>query len=237
VDHVRDGPEPIPFDPARHFAALALAASRLPDLRMMIVDPIVSAVAGDSHQNAEVRRALAPLVAFAESAGCALIGITHFTKGTQGRDPLERVTGSLGFGAVARVVFGTAKLPDEEGGGRVLVRVKSNLGPDGGGFKYELRQTDLAGEHQGIVTTRVAAHGRSSPARSKWTRRPAGRARRTFCATCWPTDQCPRPTCSRTPIAMVTARAKCIARSRRLAWLPEKLECVAAGNGVCRRCR
>jgi putative DNA primase/helicase len=155
VGDVQEGREPVPFDPSKHFAALALAASRLPRLRMMIVDPIVSAVAGDSHQNAEIRRALAPLVTFAESAGCALIGITHFTKGTQGREPLERVTGSLGFGAVARIVFGTAKLSEEDGGGRVLVRLKSNLGPDGGGFKYELRQTALDGEHTAIVATHV----------------------------------------------------------------------------------
>jgi putative DNA primase/helicase len=118
VGDVKQGGEPVPFDPAAHFPALALAASRLPDLRLMIVDPIVSAVAGDSHHNAEVRRGLQPLVTFAEQAGCALIGVTHFTKGTQGREPLERVTGSLGFGAVARIVLGTAKMKDEDGGGR-----------------------------------------------------------------------------------------------------------------------
>jgi hypothetical protein len=95
------------------------------------------------------------LVTFAERQDCALIGITHFTKGTQGREPLERVTGSLGFGAVARVVLGTAKIKDEDGGGRVLVRVKSNNGPDGGGFKYELHQVELTGDAAGIVASRV----------------------------------------------------------------------------------
>jgi len=155
VGDVRQGGEPVPFDPATHFPALALAASRLPDLRLMIVDPIVSAVAGDSHHNAEVRRGLQPLVTFAEQQGVALIGITHFTKGTQGKEPLERVTGSLGFGAVARIVLGTAKMAEEDGGGRVLVRVKSNIGPDGGGFKYELLQVDLTGELAGIVASRV----------------------------------------------------------------------------------
>ena len=134
VGDVKQGGEPIPFDPAAHFPALALAASRLPELRLMIVDPIVSSVLGDSHKNAEVRRGLQPLVTFAERQGCALIGITHYTKGTQGREPLERVTGSLAFGAVARIVLGTAKVREEDGGGRVLVRVKSNNGPDGGGM-------------------------------------------------------------------------------------------------------
>jgi putative DNA primase/helicase len=155
VGPVLQAGEAVPFDPAQHFPELALAASRLPELRLMIVDPIVSAVSGDSHKNAEVRRSLQPLVDFAERVGCALLGITHFTKFTQGKEPLERLVGSLGFGAVARVVLGTAKLKVEDGGGRVLVRVKNNLGPDGGGFKYELRQVELTGEHSGIVASRV----------------------------------------------------------------------------------
>jgi len=49
----------------------------------------------------------------------------------------------------------TAKLPDDEGGGRVFVRSKSNVGPDGGGFRYELRQDELDGEHRGIIASRV----------------------------------------------------------------------------------
>jgi putative DNA primase/helicase len=60
------------FDPARDFADLVLEAVRLPELRLMIVDPIVSAVAGDSHKNSETRRGLQPLVEFAEQARCAV---------------------------------------------------------------------------------------------------------------------------------------------------------------------
>ena len=76
----------------------------------------------------------------AAAHGCALVGITHYSKGTAGRDPLDRVTGSLAFGALARLVFGTAK-PTEEGEPRRMVRAKSNIGPDGGGFEYQL-ETD-----------------------------------------------------------------------------------------------
>ncbi len=144
-----------PFDPATDFATLAQAAGNLPDLRLMVVDPIVSAVAADSHKNSETRRALQPLVDFAEASECALIGVTHFTKATQGKDPLERVIGSLAFGAMARVVLATANRREHAGGGRVLVRAKSNIGPDGGGFRYELRQVELPGEHSEIVASRV----------------------------------------------------------------------------------
>lgn len=142
------------FDPAEDFAALELEAARLTDLRLVIVDPIVSAIAGDSHKNAEVRRGLQPLVRFAERTGCAVLGISHFSKGTAGRDPTERVTGSLAFGALARIVLATAKVPDEDGGGHLLVRAKSNLGPHGGGFKYELRQVELEPPNAGIVAVR-----------------------------------------------------------------------------------
>jgi putative DNA primase/helicase len=74
-----------------------------------------------------------------------LLGITHFTKGTQGRDPIERITGSLAFGAIPRVVWGAAK-GDSEDGPRRLVRISSNIGSSGGGFEYLLRQ-DLVPDH------------------------------------------------------------------------------------------
>src|SRR2546421_742119 len=100
----------------------------LPDLRAIMIDPIVVVVKGNGHNNAEVRRDMAKLYEFAEQTGVAIIGITHFTKGTMGQDPASRVTGSLAFGAVSRVVLAAAK--DESGNRRRLVRAKSNIGPD-----------------------------------------------------------------------------------------------------------
>jgi hypothetical protein len=99
------GKERRPFDPSRDSPALIEAARRLPPTRLLILDSIVSAIAGDSHKNAEVRRGLQPLVDFAAETGCAVLGITHFTKGTIGREPTERVTGSQAFGALARLVM------------------------------------------------------------------------------------------------------------------------------------
>ncbi|HEV2563122.1 MAG TPA: AAA family ATPase [Rhizomicrobium sp.] len=140
IKGIKDGEKARPFDPATDFLALAARASQIPDLKLLIVDPIVSAVNGDSHKNAEVRRSLQPLADFAAQAGVAVLGITHFTKGTSGRDPIERITGSLAFGAIPRVVMATAK-PQEDGGAWRMVRAKSNIGPDGGGFEYSLSQT------------------------------------------------------------------------------------------------
>ena len=116
-----DDDESYPFDPSRDLDALRDALRELPDVRLLVIDPVVSAVSGDSHKNAEVRRGLQPLVDLAGELGCAVLGITHFSKGTSGRDPLERITGSLAFGALARVVLVTAK--QEANGDRHARRV------------------------------------------------------------------------------------------------------------------
>ena len=91
------------------------------------------------------RRDLQPIVDLAADLKAALLGVTHFTKGTEGRSPIDRVTGSLAFGALARVVMVAAKKQDEDEkpGVRIFMRAKSNIGPDEGGFEYELQQAAL----------------------------------------------------------------------------------------------
>jgi putative DNA primase/helicase len=69
------------------------------------------------------------------------MGVTHFTKGTEDRDPVERVTGSLAFGALPRCIWGASA--DEDGRQRRLVRVASNIGPSSGGIEYTLFQAPL----------------------------------------------------------------------------------------------
>jgi putative DNA primase/helicase len=133
-----------PFDPAYDMPTLMDAATGIRELRLMSVDSIVSAVAGDSHKNAEVRRGLQPLVLFTSERRCSVLGITHLTKGTQGRDPVERITGSLAFAAQSRLVLVAAK-PIAANQRRRLVRAASNIGPDGGGFEYAAMQEPLDG--------------------------------------------------------------------------------------------
>jgi len=142
-----------PFDPAADTAKLLEAARGLPNLRLVIFDPVVNAVTGNSHQNTEVRRGLQPLVDFAARVGAVLVGITHFAKGGAGLDPTMRVIGSVAFSAVARVVLVCAKNQDDEGNQRrILARSKSNLGPDDGGFTYSLEQVEAL---PGITASRT----------------------------------------------------------------------------------
>ena len=144
ISGINDGDGPRAFDPAHDVESLAAKLEEIGDVRLLIVDPIVSAVSGDSHRNAEVRRGLQPLADLAATMRCALLGITHFTKGTAGREPVERITGSLAFGALARIVIVAAVRQEEDGTcTRMLLRAKSNIGPDSGGFGYALMQTEL----------------------------------------------------------------------------------------------
>jgi putative DNA primase/helicase len=145
------------FDPARDMQALQAQAERIGDVRLIVVDPVVSAVTGNGHQNTEVRRALQPLVDLAANMNAALLGITHFSKGGQGGDPAQRVIGSVGFTAVARVVLVAAKVKAKDGDARgadrrILARGKSNIGPDDGGYEYGLEQTEPL---PGIMASRV----------------------------------------------------------------------------------
>ena len=150
---MRDG-EVVPFDPARDLQQLREEIDRIGGVRLLIVDPVVSAVTGDSHKNTEVRRALQPLVDMADACNCAVLGITHFAKGGQGTDPAQRVVGSVAFTAVARIVMVAAKVKGEEGqDARILARGKSNIGPDNGGFEYHLEQTEPI---PGIPASRIA---------------------------------------------------------------------------------
>ncbi len=154
VREVQTGHEARPFDPATDVPLLAQELERIRPA-LLIVDPIVSAVAADSHKNGEVRRALQPLVDMAGRVGCAVLGITHLSKNTTGRDPTERITGSIAFAALARVVLLAAKREQrsETDAPRLLARGKSNIGPDEGGIGYDLEQAEAAA---GIWASRVA---------------------------------------------------------------------------------
>lgn len=151
LDGVTTDGERRPFDPGKDVPHLAAALEKVGDVRLIIIDPIVSAVTGDGHKANDVRRSLQPIVDYAMRHQCAVVGITHFSKGTGGRDPLERVTGSQAYGALARVVMVAAK-EEGDGGSRVLARAKSNIGPDDGGVSYTIETTTVDG---GIVASRA----------------------------------------------------------------------------------
>lgn len=60
--------------------------SKLRNVRLLIIDSIVQAVSGDSNKNTDVRNALEPIVAMAEAHNCAVLGVTHVSKGSKTRN-------------------------------------------------------------------------------------------------------------------------------------------------------
>lgn len=153
VDGTKVGGSVRPFDPATDTSTLQAAIEQIGSVSLIVIDPVSTAVSGDSHNNTDVRRGLQPLVDLATTLSAALLGITHLSKGGQGADPAQRVIGSIAFTAVARVVMLAAKVKGDDGEDlRVLVRGKSNIGPDDGGFEYQLTQVEaLAGIHASHV--------------------------------------------------------------------------------------
>ena len=144
VSDVKTGDDVRPFDPANDMQFLTKALEDVPDVGMILIDPIVMAVGGDSHKNAETRRGLRRVVELAAAKGAVLIGITHFSKGTQGHGATERITGSLAFGAAARLSLHAVK-GDDEDAPRRFIRGDSNNERSGGGFEYTLDQVMVPG--------------------------------------------------------------------------------------------
>lgn len=154
IDGIAENGQSVPFDPSQDIGELHKAVRRIGGVSLLIIDPIVSAVAGDMHRANDVRRSLQAVVDFAEIHQCAVVGITHFAKGGAGKSPQERVIGSQAFGALARMVLVAAK--EEDGDRRVLARAKSNIAPDDGGVSYSLNLTDIG---DGIAATHVTWDG------------------------------------------------------------------------------
>jgi hypothetical protein len=121
------------------------------DIRLAIIDPL-SAYLGaiDSHRNAEVRAALAPLADLAARRGVAVVAISHLRKNMDG-DAILRVSGSLAFVAAARGAYLITKSKDDDRL-RLLLPLKNNLAADTSGLSFRIEPVTLP---SGIDTCRI----------------------------------------------------------------------------------
>lgn len=69
-----------------------------------------------------------------------MLGVSHFSKGSRGDAPVERVIGSQAFGALARMVLVAGR--DDASERHLFARAKCNIAPDIGGFCYQIEQVD-----------------------------------------------------------------------------------------------
>jgi hypothetical protein len=171
-----DGPPVLPIDLELVEGTIHQSLAAL-----ILLDPLLSRLGGnlDTHKDAEVRRALEPLVAMADKARASVLGLIHVNKGGS-RDPLTALMASRAFSAVARAVLFAMADPDEEGI-RLLGQPKSNLGPEqpmlayrvvgmqvaqAGGEAVTTGKIEWLGERAGSVSEKMETAGQSSEVRS-----------------------------------------------------------------------
>ena len=110
----------------RDLTQLRQAAAQT-DAALLLLDPLMSRLGKlDTHRDAEVRQALEPLVAVADQARMAVLGLIHHNK-SGSTDPLQLVMGSKAFTAVARSVHTVVPDPDDDIR-RLFGTPKNNLG-------------------------------------------------------------------------------------------------------------
>ncbi len=95
------------------------------DIRLLVVDPLVSIMSGNSISQSDVRRNFDPLSALAAELEFGLLAVAHF--GKTGERAGDRLSGSHAFRDVARSLIVVAV--DEHSEHRVLTVEKSNYSP------------------------------------------------------------------------------------------------------------
>ena len=116
--------------------------------RVLIIDPIISLMSGDSHRLEDVRRNLDPLASMAAELEIAVVCVAHFNKG--GGKAGEKVSGSHAFRDIARSLVVMAV--DEETDDRILTVEKSNYSPVRPSLAFQIESVDVP-THDGDTTT------------------------------------------------------------------------------------
>jgi RecA-family ATPase len=113
-----------------HAAALAdTAVSK--GAKLIVIDPWSAFSTGDSHIEAEVRQAMAPMHAALAEQEIAVLLVMHLNK-SNAADLIRRVSGSVAHTAAPRSALLWARDPSdsERGPLRVLAHGKCNVGPE-----------------------------------------------------------------------------------------------------------
>lgn len=135
-------------------AAIEKALDDLPDVRLLIVDPIAAYLGKtDSHVDAEIRGLLAPLAALAAKKRIAVVIVAHLNKGSTVK-AIYRISGSQGTYNAARLAwFVTDDEQDEDK--RLMLPAKNNLAKSPGGLAFRLRSAESGVAHVEWIQGRV----------------------------------------------------------------------------------
>lgn len=144
------------FDLQRDVDALSQKLRELPDVVLVIIDPITAYLGEgiDSHKNAEVRSVLTPLISMIAERKAALVGVTHLSK-AGGQEALMRVIGSIAFVAAARSAYLVASDPQDKSR-RLFLPLKENLAGQSGGLAFRIEGATIESPRGPIETARIA---------------------------------------------------------------------------------
>jgi len=134
---------------------LRKAIDKLPLLRAIIIDPLVTALGtNNTASDVTVRSALGPLLKLADERNFSVIGVVHLSK-SETRTLTKRVHGSTGFVNSARSVIAVHRMPGDR---FVAGTIKANLAPLGRSFSgaIEQRKSANSGGHDSVSTVRIA---------------------------------------------------------------------------------
>jgi putative DNA primase/helicase len=132
--------------------------------RLLVLDPLVAFIhtSLNSHKDQHVRAALAPLARVCHERDLAALLILHLNKDREA-GALNRLSGSIGFGAAARSVLLFAHDPDdpdgENGNRRVLAHLKSNLARKAPSVGYSIETRIVDGVDGAMETSAAIPQG------------------------------------------------------------------------------
>ena len=91
--------------------AIAVAAAKLGDCRLIVIDPVSAYLKGvDDNRNAVLRGVLAPLKTQAEALDAAVVLVSHLSKGASANGK-HRVLGSIAYVGACRATFSLSPTP------------------------------------------------------------------------------------------------------------------------------
>jgi hypothetical protein len=139
-----------------HLTILEKFCKDHPDIKLVVFDPVNSAL-GQTDQNnqTEVREVMTLLAKFAERTGISIIGISHFAKRSD-TSALYKTVGSISFGAVARSVWCVHRDPPNEQNPyppRLFLPVKANYSIEVQGMSFDIVNNAVEWSSDSINTT------------------------------------------------------------------------------------
>lgn len=121
---VHDKNQKVPFMIPENVPALEKAI-RKTQAKLVVIDPIMGFLQGDSHRDQDMKRSLSPLAAMAERTGACVVMIRHLRKSAG--PAMYRGSGAIGIAGTARIALMIVKSPDGSKE-RLLGVYKSNIG-------------------------------------------------------------------------------------------------------------